>query len=58
MTKFARVKEGNQFVITDLGMQIAHVNSKYEDGKKQYKKCVPQIWIDNGWVKEVKDGEK
>ena len=58
-TTYARVtKSENKFVVTELGMQIANVRSKYENDVKQYRRCVPQKWVDNGWVKEVENGEK
>ena len=59
--KFAKAKSGKKFVLTASGGAIPRIRAKYEvtyERKFVYEKTVPQSWIDNGYVREVENGEK
>lgn len=59
--KFVRAREGKKFVLTAAGGEISRIRAKFEttyERKFVYEKTVPQSWVDNGYVREVENGEK
>ena len=59
MVKYIKAKQGYKFVLTEFGLEQSHVRAKYEDKhplNKQYKRSVPQAWIEKGYVEEVQCG--
>jgi hypothetical protein len=45
MTKYIKAKQGCKFVLTEFGLEQAHVRAKYEENHplfKQYHKSVPK----------------
>ena len=61
MVKYAKAKEGNEFVLTEFGFEQGHVRDKFnKNGANyaRYRRIVPEAWVNKGYVVEVKDGEK
>ena len=61
MPAYTKSKEGYHFEPTELGNSIPKVYGKYATTfptSKVYVHNVPSVWVKEGWVKEVKDGEK
>lgn len=56
MNKFINAKPGFEWAPTDKGMQIGRVTHKYTDeypNRKQYKKQVPEKWVEEELVVEI-----
>lgn len=52
-----RSKDGYKFIPTEIGMQIGCISTKYTTDHilfKRYSVSVPQVWLDKGYVEEVK----
>ena len=55
--KFIYSKPGYKYIPTELGLEISKVSSKYgPNSTHQYDVCVPENWVKNAWVKEIKRG--
>ena len=60
MVTYAKAKEGNIFVLTEEGEKVSNICAKYrgsESNRMRYSKSVPESWVKNGYVTEVKDGD-
>lgn len=61
MPKYTKARKGYKFSITELGLEVPHVASKYEENyanRPQYEVSVPNAWIEKGYVEEVERCEK
>ena len=55
---YAKAKVGNRFMLTALGFENPRIRAKYEESSNclaLYKYTVPTVWIDKGYVQEVKE---
>lgn len=61
MPDYTKAREGYHFEPTDLGNTIPKVYGKYlvsQSQRKLYQHMVPSVWVRDGYIKEVKDGEE
>ena len=58
-THIKRAKAGYEFQITYTGRQVLSIRDKIIDRPQpKYKHQVPKSWVTNGYVIEVKNGER
>ena len=61
MPKYTKARKGYKFAITELGLEVNHVASKYKrsyENRTQYETSVPNSWVEKGYVEEVERCEK
>lgn len=58
MPNYVKAKYGYKFVLTVRGLEESRVRSKFEITNPNYKlycKAVPRLWLEKGYVVEVKE---
>ena len=52
---YAVARDGYEFWITKSGKQIQSIKDKFVDRpQEKFKKCVPQSWLTQGYVEELR----
>lgn len=57
---YIKAKHGHKFVLTAAGAEIGRIRAKFElqqDRTTRYDYCVPEAWLNKGYVKEIKENE-
>lgn len=55
--EWKKARIGYKWALTELGLEITRVRSKYEKNyvnRKAYEQKVPVTWVEVGYVREVK----
>ena len=59
MIEYTKAEAGYRFCLTAKGKQLGRVRTKFMVDSPQYKRgyqhSVPTAWVNNGWVKQVKE---
>jgi hypothetical protein len=57
MVKYAKPRPGYKFALTQKGFEVGKVRVKFDEktGPSQYRKAVPEKWVNEGYVVEVED---
>jgi hypothetical protein len=61
MVTFISAKPGYKWTLTESGFELSRIRAKFKQdysNRLRYEKSVPSKWYENGWVVEVKNGEK
>ena len=56
--RYEVARKGFHFTLTLLGLEKSYIRSRFEDEvkfKNRYRRLVPAIWINAGYVVEVED---